>query len=85
MVADTLPKGCYPTYDKDGKLDHKTTVNLDNDEHYKNADFGYYCPTKTVAPKTSPRTGVSTSANMVIAAVTAMGMAWTSRRFINVR
>ncbi len=85
VVESTLPKGCYQTYDKDGKLDHKTKVHLDNDEHYKNADFGYYCPTKTVAPKTSPRTGVSTSANIIIAAVTAAGMAWSSRRLIRVR
>ena len=52
--ANDLGKGCYPTYDKDGNLDHKTVVRLDDDDDdYKKADFGYYCPTG----KTAPRTG----------------------------
>ncbi len=31
----TLPQGCYPTYDYDGKLDHKTKVKLSKGEHFK--------------------------------------------------
>ena len=50
--ANDLAKGCYPTYDRDGKPDHTTIVHLDRDERYTKADVGYYCPSGTTAPRT---------------------------------
>lgn len=50
--ANDLGQGCYPTYDRDGKLDHTTKVSLGRDEEYKKADFGYYCPSGATAPRT---------------------------------
>ncbi len=44
----------YPTYDPDGKLDHKTKVRLKGDkDHHTKADFGYR---GAVAPATGPGT-----------------------------
>ena len=63
--TNTLPNGCYPTYDYDGKLDHKTKVKLDDDEHFKKADFGYYCPQQKTVATHSPKTGVGTTSALI--------------------
>ena len=81
--TNTLPNGCYPTYDYDGKLDHKTKVKLDDDEHFKKADFGYYCPQKQTIAKQSPKTGVGTT-SAVIATGFALAAAYVTNRKINV-
>ena len=79
MAIETLPEGCYQTYDRDGKLDHTTTVDLDPDEDYTKADFGYYCPTGTIAGTTSPVTGPGMLAGGM-ATVFASGAAWLNQR-----
>ncbi len=78
--TNTLPQGCYPTYDYDGKLDHKTKKKLDDDEHFKKADFGYYCPTKVTGATQSPKTGVGATS-----AAIATGMAMTAAYITNRR
>ncbi len=82
VVVDTktLPQGCYPTYDYDGKLDHKTKVKLSKGEHFKKADFGYYCPTKAAPATQSPKTGVGTTSTALATGIAMTAAYITNRR-----
>jgi len=78
VAAETLPEGCYQTYDKNGPLDHKSTHYLDRKDKVRDADFGYYCPTRVVQ-RTSPVTGPGAGA-AGIATMLASGAAYLSYR-----
>ncbi len=82
VAIETLPEGCYQTYDYDGSLDHSTTVDISSGEDFERADFGYYCPTNTsvVTPGTSsPVTGAGAVAGGA-ATLFASGAAWLAQR-----
>lgn len=74
--AEDLGKGCYPTYDKDGVLDHMTKVALGKNQHYSKADFGYHCPSDTSAPRTGAGAVVLSLAGGLAGAAT-----YVSRKF----
>jgi len=77
VAQETLPDGCYATYDRDGNNDGKYSDKyLSDDDYFTHADFGYHCPTKTyvVVGRTSPVTGPST-AIAIIALALAVGVA----------
>ncbi len=44
VAQETLPKGCYATYDRDGNKDgwYKEKY-LKKDQYYRHIDFGYRC------------------------------------------
>ncbi len=79
VAAETLPDGCYQTYDRDGKLDHSTKKDLDDDQHYKKADFGYRCPTNIPVVSTSPTTGPGIAITGM-ATIIASGAAWFNQK-----
>ncbi|MCK4635688.1 MAG: DUF11 domain-containing protein [Candidatus Moranbacteria bacterium] len=82
VAIETLPEGCYQTYDYDGNLDHSTTVNLSSGEDFERADFGYYCPSvvPVVTPGTSsPITGAGAAAGGA-ATIFASGAAWLAQK-----
>lgn len=56
VAEETLPAGCYQTYDKDGVLDNASKTSIKNDEYNRKIDFGYYCPS-TKSFTVSPQTG----------------------------
>jgi hypothetical protein len=64
VAEETLPQGCYQTFDKDGSLDNKTKVSISGDEYFRKADFGYYCPSNQPV-KTSPQTGSGMIATLI--------------------
>ena len=64
VAEETLPQGCYQTFDKDGDLDNKTKVSISGDEYFRKADFGYYCPSNQPV-KTSPQTGAGMIASLI--------------------
>ncbi|QQS21134.1 MAG: hypothetical protein IPL87_01215 [Candidatus Moraniibacteriota bacterium] len=70
-------KSCQPTFDKDGKLDHSTNVDLGRDEEYKKADFGYACS----AAKSAPRTGAG-AVGISLAGALASAAVWGVRRYL---
>lgn len=77
--ANDLGAGCYPTYDRDGKLDHQTVVRLDDDDDdYMKADFGYYCP----IGKTAPRTGAGGIGLAISGGVASLAAFATRKRFM---
>lgn len=60
VAQETLPEGCYATYDRDGNKNGRYSDKyLKDDDYYTHADFGYHCP--TIAPantnRVSPVTG----------------------------
>lgn len=57
VAQETLPSGCYATYDRDGNKNGKYEKYLTEDNSFTHADFGYYCPTSAQIHKKSPATG----------------------------
>ena len=80
VAEETLPAGCYQTFDKDGKLDNKTKVRIDGDEYYRKADFGYYCPSSAPVAHTSPKTGAGATAGAVSFITAALAAGFVQRR-----
>ncbi len=80
VAEETLPEGCYQTYDKDGTLDNKIKTRITGDEYYRKADFGYYCPGDAPVTKTSPQTGAGTTAGMVSFIAAALSAGFVYRR-----
>ncbi len=80
VAEETLPEGCYQTYDKDGTLDNKIKTRITGDEYYRKADFGYYCPGDAPVAKTSPQTGAGTTAGMVSFITAALSAGFVYRR-----
>lgn len=76
VAEETLPDGCYQTYDKDGKLDNQIKTRIEGDEYYRKADFGYYCPSVAPVAQTSPQTGAGAVAGTIsfIAAALSAGV-----------
>ncbi len=80
VAVETLDKGCYQTYDRDGKLDHMNKVRLDEGEEEDRADFGYYCPAhQSTHRPVSPKTGAGPLAGGA-AVMIASGAAWMYQR-----
>ena len=79
VAQETLPEGCYQTYDKDGKLDNKIKTRIEGDEYYRKADFGYYCPSAASVAQTSPQTGAGAVASVVSFMVAALSAGFVHR------
>ncbi len=83
VAQETLPEGCYNTYDrdwnKDGKYEDKW---VGGDDYYTHADFGYHCPaTSYVAVgQSSPVTGPSTMIAIIAIAMAAGGAMFVYKR-----
>ena len=72
VAQETLPEGCYATYDRDGNKDGKYSDKyVQEDDYYTHADFGYYCPTHTFVSvgHVSPVTGPGTAAAIIALAI----------------
>ncbi len=80
VAAETLPEGCYQTYDKDHKLDNKVKVYIEEGEYYKKADFGYYCPSVAPVTQVSPQTGAGTTAGVASFVIAALSAGFVYRR-----
>ncbi|PID51593.1 MAG: hypothetical protein CR954_01010 [Candidatus Moraniibacteriota bacterium] len=75
VAQETLPKGCYATYDRDGNKDGRYKEKyLKKDQYYRHIDFGYRCPDKKQVSlhtrTSSPKTGAGTIA-LVLALIVA--------------
>lgn len=84
VAQETLPRGCYPTYDRDGNKNGKYADKYVSErDTFTHADFGYYCPQADVSHKISPRTGAGTTVAVIAAAVAiAISLAIYHRRGI---
>lgn len=72
VAQETLPEGCYATYDRDGKKDGKYSDKyLREGDDFTHADFGYNCTKKdyAVAGTYAPRTGVGSAAGIIALAL----------------
>lgn len=68
VAQETLPEGCYATYDRDGKKDGTYSDKyLKDGDSFTHADFGYKCPQKTYtsAGTYAPRTGSGMVAGII--------------------
>ena len=75
VAQETLPVGCYATYDRDGnKNGTYSDKYLQEDDSFTHADFGYYCPTEqqTVTRRISPATGAGDMAVVIALAIAAV-------------
>lgn len=72
VAQETLPEGCYCTYDRDGDNDgiYRDRYLRSND-YFTKADFGYHCPTQTsvTAGRVSPVTGAGAAAAIIALAI----------------
>ncbi len=72
VAVETLPHGCYQTYDRDGKLDHTYKKELGDNDDYTKADFGYHCPEGgRVSPQTGPG-AIAAAASATLASAAAL-------------
>jgi hypothetical protein len=71
IAQETLPEGCYNTYDRDGNNDGKYEDKwIAGNDYFTHADFGYKCTTTYVsAGKISPITGPNTMIAILATAV----------------
>jgi hypothetical protein len=72
VAQETLPAGCYPTYDRDGNKNGRYSDKyLKKDDYFTHADFGYHCPTTSSASvgRTSPVTGPSVMVAIIALAI----------------
>lgn len=74
VAQETLPEGCYPTYDRDGnKNGTYSDKYLRDDDYFTHADFGYHCPVHASVKRVSPATGTGSIA-IVLALIVAIGV-----------
>jgi len=74
VAQETLPEGCYATYDRDGNKDGKYADKyVKEDDYYTHVDFGYHCPITTYVSSghISPVTGPNTMTVILITALVA--------------